>query len=76
MAIREPLEYSGSLDKYARIEHTAVIGTEFSDLQVADILDDDEKLRDFAIIGMLFFPAQTLVLGSLLLTMIQCPSDA
>ncbi|CAH0027422.1 unnamed protein product [Clonostachys rhizophaga] len=49
MAIREPLEYSGSLDSYARIEHTPIIGTEFPDLQVVDILDDDEKLRDLAI---------------------------
>lgn len=76
MAIREPLEYSGSLDSYARIEHTPIIGTEFPDLQVVDILDDDEKLRDLAIIGKLFFHGQILGFGCLIITMIQCPNDA
>lgn len=49
--IKEPLRYSGSLKDYRRVEHTQAIGTEFPDLQLADILDDDVKIRDLAILG-------------------------
>lgn len=53
--IRQPLQYSGTLDEYRHFETTPVIGTEFSDLQLADILDDDAKIRDLAITGEGFF---------------------
>lgn len=48
---REPLEYSGSLDEFISFEVTPLLGTEFSELQVASILGDDNKLRDLAILG-------------------------
>ncbi|CAH0022146.1 unnamed protein product, partial [Clonostachys rhizophaga] len=60
--IRAPLEDSGSLDEYVRFDVTPAIGTEFRDLQLADILNEDEKLRDLAILvserGVVFFRAQ------------------
>ncbi|BDD56716.1 hypothetical protein MPDQ_000141 [Monascus purpureus] len=62
--IRQPLQYSGTLDEYHHFETTPVIGTEFSDLQLADILDDDAKIRDLAITvsrrGVVFFRSQNL----------------
>ncbi|CAI6091687.1 unnamed protein product, partial [Clonostachys chloroleuca] len=61
---REPLEYSGSLDEFISFEVTPLLGTEFSELQVASILGDDNKLRDLAILasrrGVLFFRNQEL----------------
>lgn len=54
-----PLKYSGSLDEYDQFDVTAVIGREFPGLQLSQILDDDEKLRDLAILGQclpLLFP--------------------
>jgi hypothetical protein len=50
--IREPLKYSGSLDEYQSLDITPVIGREFPTLELTDILDDDRKLRDLAILGM------------------------
>lgn len=49
--IREPLKYSGSLDEYKSFDVTPIIGREFSDVQLTDILSDDQKLRDLAITG-------------------------
>jgi hypothetical protein len=51
--IREPLKDSGSLDEYKSFDVTPVIGKEFPELQLTDILNDDQKLRDLAITGML-----------------------
>lgn len=51
--IREPLKYSGSLDEYKSFDVTPIIGREFADLQLTDILHDDQKLRDLAITGRL-----------------------
>ncbi|KAL1856567.1 hypothetical protein Plec18170_003535 [Paecilomyces lecythidis] len=48
--IKEPLQYSGSLDEYRSFEAAPVIGTEFPDLQLTDILNDNRKIRDLAII--------------------------
>ncbi|KIV82676.1 hypothetical protein PV11_04770 [Exophiala sideris] len=63
---REPLKYSGSLDEYHRFDHTPVIGTEFPDLLLADILADDKKLRDLAITvsrrGVVFFRNQEITI--------------
>lgn len=46
-----PLKYSGSLDSYDKFDVMAVIGREFPSLQVTEILDDDVKIRDLAILG-------------------------
>lgn len=48
-----PLTYSGSLDQYEQFDTTAVIGREFPNLQLTDILHDDTKIRDLAILGVL-----------------------
>lgn len=49
--IREPLKYSGTLDEYKSFDVTPVIGREFPEIQLTDILNDDAKLRDLAITG-------------------------
>jgi hypothetical protein len=46
-----PLEYSGSLDHYDSFDVTSVIGREFPKVQLSEILHDDQKIRDLAIIG-------------------------
>jgi len=48
----EPLQYSGSLDNYESFDVTAVIGREFPKVQLSELLKDDEKVRDLAILGM------------------------
>ncbi|KUL89720.1 hypothetical protein ZTR_00604 [Talaromyces verruculosus] len=62
--IREPLKYSGSLDIYKSFDVTPVIGREFSEVQLTDILNDDRKLQDLAITvsrrGVVFFRNQDL----------------
>ncbi|KAK3365554.1 hypothetical protein B0T24DRAFT_392898 [Lasiosphaeria ovina] len=59
-----PLEYSGSLDSFDQFDVTAVIGREFPNLQISEILHDDSKIRDLAILvsqrGVLFFRNQDL----------------
>ena len=47
-----PLSYSGSLDAEEQFDVTAVIGREFPKLQLSEILKDDNKLRDLAVLGM------------------------
>jgi len=51
----EPLRYSGSLDSYENFDVTAVIGREFPTLQLSEILHDDNKIRDLAILGKSLF---------------------
>lgn len=46
-----PLKYAGTLDSYEQFDVTAVIGREFPKLQLSDLLEDDEKLRDLAVLG-------------------------
>jgi hypothetical protein len=46
-----PLQYSGTLDNYESFDVTSVIGREFPKLQLTDILNDDAKIRDLAILG-------------------------
>ncbi|KAJ3536916.1 hypothetical protein NM208_g6519 [Fusarium decemcellulare] len=57
-----PLTYSGSLDSEEQFDVTAVIGREFPKLQLSEILKDDTKLRDLAILisqrGVVFFRNQ------------------
>lgn len=47
----KPLKYSGLLDEYENFDVTSVIGREFPKLQLSEILEDDAKIRDLAIIG-------------------------
>lgn len=70
--LRQPLEYSGSLDQYHKIDSTPIIGSEFPNLQLTEILDDEEKLRDLAILG-LFTTLRTKYLTELI--SIQSPSE-
>ncbi|SPO06792.1 related to taurine dioxygenase [Cephalotrichum gorgonifer] len=57
-----PLEYSGSLDSYEQFDTTSVIGREFPTLQLTEILNDDTKIRDLAVLvsqrGVVFFRNQ------------------
>ncbi|KAF4995057.1 hypothetical protein FDECE_12912 [Fusarium decemcellulare] len=57
-----PLTYSGSLDSEEQFDVTAVIGREFPKLQLSEILKDDTKLRDLAVLvsqrGVVFFRNQ------------------
>jgi len=46
-----PLQYSGALDKYESFDLTSVIGREFPKVQLTEILEDDAKIRDLAILG-------------------------
>ncbi|PMD29623.1 taurine catabolism dioxygenase [Hyaloscypha variabilis F] len=59
-----PLGYSGSLDHYESFDVTSVIGREFPKLQLTDILSDDAKVRDLAILvsqrGVVFFRNQSI----------------
>ena len=49
--IRAPLKYSGTLDQYEAFDVTAVIGREFPKIQLSEILKDDAKVRDLAILS-------------------------
>lgn len=51
-----PLKYSGSLDSYEQFDVTNIIGLEFPKLQLSEILYDDTKIRDLAILGELKHP--------------------
>ncbi|TVY23037.1 putative alpha-ketoglutarate-dependent sulfonate dioxygenase [Lachnellula hyalina] len=57
-----PLVYSGTLDHYESFDLTSIIGREFPNLQITDILSDDAKIRDLAILvsqrGVVFFRNQ------------------
>lgn len=46
-----PLAYSGSLDKFQHADITPVIGREFTDLQIRDLLqaDDHQVIQDLAV---------------------------
>ncbi len=44
-----PLEYSGSLDSYEYFDPTTATGREFPKLKLSEILHDDDKVRDLAI---------------------------
>jgi hypothetical protein len=61
-----PLSYSGTLDSHEHFDVTSVIGREFPKLQITDILNDDAKLRDLAILvsqrGVVFFRNQDITI--------------
>jgi hypothetical protein len=53
---KEPLKSTGSLDKYASIDITPVIGTEYPEVNLVDLINAsnaDDLLRDLAIKGEL-----------------------
>lgn len=50
------LNYSGSLDAYKSFEVTNIIGREYPELQLSEILHDDNKIRDLAITGSCILP--------------------
>lgn len=53
--IRAPLNYSGALDEYEAFDVTSVIGREYPNAQLSEILTNDAKIRDLAITGELFW---------------------
>jgi hypothetical protein len=61
-----PLTYSGTLDSYQSFDVTSVIGREFPNLQLTEILNDDAKIRDLAILvsqrGVVFFRNQEIAI--------------
>jgi hypothetical protein len=60
--VTKPLKYSGALDGYKSFDVTNVIGREYPEANLLDILKDDEKIRDLAITvsqrGVVFFRNQ------------------
>ena len=46
-----PLKYSGSLEEYEYVDSNPILGSEFPTLQLSEILNDDRKVRDLAILG-------------------------
>ena len=56
LKVARPLEPTGALDKFESFEVTPIIGTEFPNVQVVDLLNApnaDDLLRDLAITSML-----------------------
>ena len=54
-SFKEPLKSTGSLDKYTSIDITPVIGTEYPDVNLVELINApnaDELLRDLAIKSM------------------------
>lgn len=49
--LREPLKSSGSLKEYENFNSAPIIGTEFPNVQLTEILKDETKVRDLAILG-------------------------
>jgi hypothetical protein len=59
---RTPLRCSGSFDEYESIDLAATNGREYPKVQLRDIIIDDRKIRDLAILcsqrGVVFFRNQ------------------
>jgi len=59
---RTPLQYSGSFDDHESIDLASAIGREYPKAQLRDIINDDNKIRDLAILcsqrGVVFFRSQ------------------
>ncbi|KAF2664690.1 TfdA family taurine catabolism dioxygenase TauD [Microthyrium microscopicum] len=77
-AAREPLKYSGSLDQYKSIDLTPVIGTEYPETNLVDLINApnaDDLLRDLAIKisqrGVVFFRSQDNLTNDIQKTLIQ-----
>ncbi|KFY79226.1 hypothetical protein V499_01761 [Pseudogymnoascus sp. VKM F-103] len=49
--LSKPLVYSGSLDEYKSFDVTPVIGREYPEVRLVDILKNDVKIRNLAIQG-------------------------
>jgi hypothetical protein len=50
-AYPSPIPYSGTLDAYESFDVTPIIGREFPNVQLSEILNDDAKVRDLAVLG-------------------------
>ena len=62
---REPLKYSGSLDQFKSFDVTPIIGREFPEVSIKELLDApnaDELLRDLAITSTHITYMQALIL--------------
>jgi len=63
---REPLKSNGSLDKYDYFEVTPIIGRQYTDLQISDLVESDEMIQEFAYVvsnrGVVFLRDQELSL--------------
>jgi hypothetical protein len=55
----KPLAYAGTLDEYQSFDVTPVIGREYPEAKLLDILKDDAKIRDLAITGRSHFIRQS-----------------
>lgn len=56
--LHKPLKYAGSLDSFKSFDVTPVIGREFPDVQLTDLMkseSSDALLRDLAITSIFFF---------------------
>ena len=49
--LRAPLSYSHTLDEYESFDVTGPIGREFPKVQLSELLKDDAKIKDLAILG-------------------------
>ncbi|CAI7641719.1 unnamed protein product [Penicillium palitans] len=62
--LREPLKSSGNLKEYENFNSTPIIGTEFPNVQLTEMLKDETKIRDLAILvsqrGVVFFRDQNI----------------
>ncbi|KAI9043936.1 TauD/TfdA dioxygenase family protein [Aspergillus affinis] len=87
--IPQPLEYSGSLDSFPHGDLTPVIGTEYSGIQVAEILKSEQRdqiITDLAVTisrrGVLFLrnqdvtPQQMKEFGERLTVLAGCPESS
>ncbi|KAF7551942.1 hypothetical protein G7Z17_g4681 [Cylindrodendrum hubeiense] len=59
---RTPLQYSGSFDEFESFDLTSAIGREYPKVQLSDIINDDNRIRDLAVLcsqrGVVFFREQ------------------
>ncbi|KAL1850944.1 hypothetical protein Plec18170_006781 [Paecilomyces lecythidis] len=87
--LSQPLQYSGSLDSYSYSDLTPVIGREYQDLQITDLLgskDSDQLFRDLAVTiserGVVFLrnqevaPEQMRIFGEKLTSLAGCPESS
>ena len=62
-----PLQSTGSLKEYEKFDLTPIVGTQFSDINLSEILrspDADMKIKDLAIMSQLPFLCHTSILNS------------
>ncbi|KAL2006250.1 hypothetical protein VTN00DRAFT_9904 [Thermoascus crustaceus] len=76
MTYRAPMKVSGALDGYQFEEVTPLLGREYPDLQLSEIVKDDAKIRDLAITaserGVLLFRNQDINMADFKVLMQKC----